>query len=108
MKDLLREKDGGIKERKSPCSATDGGRCPGDPTSMGCHMTLRPAHLPERNQQQFLWRQGQQYRRQDGCQRWWKEGLLVSYSVDGVIFKHGRDEVADPAGAETSLLEGEI
>lgn len=78
-------------------------RCPGDPSSMGCHMTLCPAHLPGRNQQQFLWRQGQQHRRQDGCQRWRRRDR-----VDGVIFKHGRDEVAGPAGAKTSLLGGEI
>lgn len=31
------------------------------PLSMACHMTLCPAHLPERNQWQFLWRQGQQH-----------------------------------------------
>lgn len=55
---------------------------------MACHVTLCPAHLPGRNQWQFLWRQGQQH----GRQRWWEEGLSVLYRVCGVIFKHGKDE----------------
>lgn len=36
-------------------SAVYGGRCPGDPTCIACHVTLCPAHLPGRNQWQFLW-----------------------------------------------------
>lgn len=57
-----------MEVRKTPCGAADGARCPGDPTLVcECHVTFSPAHLPGRNQWQFLWRQGQQH----GRQRWW-------------------------------------